>query len=77
MLSGSFIHRVMLAAGFSFVAVAANAQAPSPDPRVGLKAGIYNAQEAFWNMRLVSTTKRPDGFVVDSAPGDLDRKSVV
>lgn len=72
MLSGSFIHRVMLAAGFSFVAVAANAQAPSPDPRVGLKAGIYNAQEALWNMRLVSATKRPDGFVVDSAPGDFN-----
>ncbi|HEY6783817.1 MAG TPA: hypothetical protein VI159_02645 [Gemmatimonadales bacterium] len=72
MLSGSFIHRAILAAGFSLVAVAANAQAPSPDPRVGLKAGIYNAQEALWNMRLVSATKRPDGFVVDSAPGDFN-----
>src|SRR6267378_1195335 len=29
--------------------------APSPDPRVGLKPGRYDAGQAQWNMRLVST----------------------
>jgi hypothetical protein len=28
--------------------------APSPDPRVGLRAGMFNAAEATWNMRVVS-----------------------
>ena len=36
---------------------------PSPDPRVGLGAGITDAEEAAWNMRLVSTTLPPDAFV--------------
>ncbi|HEY2377875.1 MAG TPA: hypothetical protein VGH98_18020 [Gemmatimonadaceae bacterium] len=36
--------------------------APSPDPRVGLKAGIYDAGEAAWNMRLASLTKPTEKF---------------
>ena len=34
---------------------------PSPDPRVGLKAGYWDAAQAAWNMRLVSTTPPPVG----------------
>src|SRR6185503_394647 len=30
--------------------------APSPDPRVGLKAGWWDAGEAAWNMKMVSWT---------------------
>ena len=30
--------------------------APSPDPRVGLRAGLMNAEEATWNLRVVSKT---------------------
>src|SRR3982751_798019 len=30
--------------------------APSPDPRVGLSAGWWNAGQAAWNMRLISAT---------------------
>jgi hypothetical protein len=30
--------------------------APSPDPRVGLRAGLFDAGVAAWNLRLVSTT---------------------
>ncbi len=30
--------------------------APSPDPRVGLRAGLMDAQEAAWNLRVVSKT---------------------
>jgi hypothetical protein len=29
---------------------------PSPDPRVGLSAGLRDAGEASWNLRLISTT---------------------
>jgi hypothetical protein len=41
----------------------ASAAAPSPDPRVGLRAGLWDAGQAAWNMRLVSTTPPPEGFV--------------
>jgi len=36
--------------------------APTPDPRVGLKPGRYNAGEAQWNMRLVSNNPAPSPF---------------
>ena len=36
--------------------------APSPDPRVGLKAGLQDAGEAIWNMRKISHTPSPQGF---------------
>jgi hypothetical protein len=36
--------------------------APNPDPRVGLKAGKYDAAEAAWNMRLLSLTKPSEKF---------------
>src|SRR5689334_19904702 len=37
--------------------------APSPDPRVGLKAGLWDAAQAEWNMHLVSTTKPSEKFL--------------
>ena len=36
---------------------------PSPDPRVGLRAGLFNAAEAVWNLRVVSKTPPPERFV--------------
>jgi hypothetical protein len=45
--------------------------APSPDPRVGLRAGLQDAAQALWNMRLVSATPRPPKFVNDTDPGDF------
>lgn len=33
-----------------------SATAPSPDPRVGLKPGLWDAGQAAWNMRLISAT---------------------
>ena len=36
---------------------------PTPDPRVGLGAGLTDAEEASWNLRLVSSTLPPDEFV--------------
>ncbi len=48
-----------------------SATAPVPDPRVGLRAGWMDAGEALWNMRLVSATEPPDGFIDRSKPGDF------
>ena len=47
-----------------------SASAPSPDPRVGLRAGVFNAAEAGWNMRLVSTTKPSAAFLPTETPSD-------
>ena len=38
------------------VAPIVSATAPTPDPRVGLKAGRWDAGQAAWNMRMISTT---------------------
>ena len=35
---------------------------PNPDPRVGLKPGLWDAGQAAWNLRLVSNTPSPEGF---------------
>ena len=45
--------------------------APSPDPRVGLRAGWMNAAQAAWNIRLVSTTPPSPDFINRSTPGDF------
>jgi hypothetical protein len=37
--------------------------APDPDPRVGLKPGLFDAGEAVWNLRVVSKTPPPEAFV--------------
>jgi len=39
-----------------------SAVAPKPDPRVGLKAGMFDAGQAAWNVRLVSTTPPSEKF---------------
>src|SRR5690606_17287166 len=36
---------------------------PSPDPRIGLGAGLLDAEQAIWNLRLVSATPPPPEFV--------------
>jgi len=43
-------------------APASAASPPDPDPRVGLEPGLWNAEEAIWNLRLVSTTAAPEPF---------------
>lgn len=37
--------------------------APSPDPRVGLGAGLFDAEEAYWNLSRVSHTPPPEDFL--------------
>ncbi len=45
-------------------------KAPSPDPRVGLRAGKMDAAEAIWNLRVLSKTPPSDQFV-DVTNSDL------
>ncbi len=40
-----------------------SATAPSPDPRVGLKAGRWDAGAAAWNLKMISTTPPPEKFL--------------
>ncbi len=40
---------------------------PDPDPRVGLGAGVFDAEEAIWNLKLLSNTPPPEDFI--GAPG--------
>jgi hypothetical protein len=37
--------------------------APSPDPRIGLRPGLFDAEEAVWNLRVLSQTLPPEDFV--------------
>jgi len=45
------------------LAAAAAETTPSPDPRVGLEAGLFDAEEAIWNLRLMSSTPPAEDFV--------------
>src|SRR5687768_1298307 len=47
-----------------------SAAAPSPDPRVGLRAGQNDAAEAAWNLRVVAKNP-PTGPFVGSTNSDL------
>jgi hypothetical protein len=40
-----------------------SATTPNPDPRVGLHAGLMDAQEATWNLRVLSRTQPSAKFV--------------
>lgn len=42
-----------------------------PDPRIGLKAGWFNAGQALWNMNLVSTTAPSPQFINRDSAGDF------
>jgi len=60
-----FVLKLTLALAAAFAAAApASAQGSSagPDPRVGLRAGLYDAAEAAWNLRVVSKTRPPAEF---------------
>ena len=36
---------------------------PNPDPRVGLGAGLFDAEEAAWNLRVLSETPPSERFI--------------
>jgi len=52
------------------VAPIVSATPPTPDPRVGLKAGRWDAAQAAWNMRMLSTTP-PKGRTLGATHSDL------
>lgn len=62
----------VLAASAAFSGVGAQ---PTPDSRVGLKPGWFDAGQATWNMNLVSTTKNSESFLNMSTPGDARLKN--
>ena len=39
------------------------APTPAPNTRVGLSAGLFDAEEAMWNLRKLSSTAPPEAFV--------------
>ncbi|MEM1056275.1 MAG: hypothetical protein AAGI52_12185 [Bacteroidota bacterium] len=41
----------------------AQGMASADDPRVGLGAGLFDAEEAIWNLRMLSTTPPPEDFI--------------
>jgi len=43
-------------------AATVSASAPTPDPRVGLRGGAYDAAEAAWNLRVLSETRPSEKF---------------
>jgi hypothetical protein len=47
-----------------------SATTPTPDPRVGLRPGRWDAAQAAWNMRMLSTTP-PTGKVLGATHSDL------
>ena len=60
-----FVRGVAIAAVMAAVGITGGAQQapPSPnDPRVGLKPGLKDAGVAAWNMELVSSMPKPEGF---------------
>jgi hypothetical protein len=57
--------------GHMGAAMGESAVAPSPDPRLALKAGWFDAGEASWNMALVATAKPSAAFF--NATGATDR----
>jgi hypothetical protein len=55
----------------SAAAQTSTAAASRPDPRIGLRAGWFNAATANWNMRLVSTTPPSPQFINRDTAGDF------
>ncbi|HEY7529866.1 MAG TPA: hypothetical protein VIC56_04235 [Gemmatimonadota bacterium] len=56
--------------GAGVAAGASAGRAAGVDSRVGLGAGWMDAEEAAWNLRLVSTTPPPEGFINPDDPDD-------
>jgi hypothetical protein len=48
-----------------------SAAPPSPDPRIGLRAGWMNAASAAWNLRLVAAAPKPTALTDTTDPGNF------
>ncbi len=58
----------VLCSGQTSSQASANPRAPSDDPRVGLKAGLYDAGEAAFGMQRLASLPKPPGFA-PASPG--------
>jgi hypothetical protein len=63
-----FFFAALLAPSTSHAQTAVNPDAnmspsePTPDPRVGLRPGLYDAAEAIWNLKVLSETRPSEKF---------------
>ena len=46
----------------------------SDDPRAGLAAGLYDADEAIMNLELIASLKKPVGFFDPANPSERYRR---
>jgi hypothetical protein len=60
--------KLLLVPLLSVSAISISAQ--TPDPRIGLRAGKFDAQEAAWNLKVVSET-RPSEKFIDGINSDI------
>ncbi len=63
--------RTVLTGCALLLSLVTHASAQQADPRIGLRAGLFDAGSAASNMELVSTTRRPEGFVNSAELGDI------
>jgi hypothetical protein len=61
-LSLPFALALLSVAGCAYSTAASRSSLVTPDPRVGLRAGLMDAGEAVWNLRVVSKTPVPEKF---------------
>ncbi len=60
--AGACTHSTAAAGGGAMQSGSLTAAAPSPDPRVGLKPGLWDAGQAEWNLHLVATVRPSEKF---------------
>lgn len=48
---------------YSGVKPISEASRPSPDPRLGLEPGVFDAEEVIWNLKKLSSTPPPEEFI--------------
>jgi hypothetical protein len=65
------IRKLLTCCVLTLLASATALHAQTPDPRVGLKTGLFDAGSAAGNMELVASVKRPEGFVNAAQLGDI------
>jgi hypothetical protein len=67
------IGALAVAAACAAAQAAPSAASTGADPRVGLRAGRWDAAQAAWNLSLVSTTQPSAQFVNPNDPGDFSK----
>ena len=61
--SSEIAHQDAPASSSSNIMPITEGERPSPDPRVGLAGGLFDAEEAIWNLNMLSTTPPPEDFL--------------